>query len=112
MGSERMLRRVFENLIQNALDALMPGGSIVLTTFCDQARFTVEVADTGSGIAAKNIAKIFEPFFTTKKRIERRGTGLGLAICYNVIKQHNGEIAVSSKEGQGTKFVITLPPAS
>jgi len=112
MGSERMLQRVFENLIQNALDALMPGGSIELTTFGDQASFTVMVADAGSGIAAKNVAKIFEPFFTTKKRIERRGTGLGLAICYNIIKQHNGDIAVSSKEGQGTEFVITLPPAS
>lgn len=112
MGSERMLRRVFENLIQNALDALTPGGSIILTTFCDQARFIVEVADTGSGIAEKNIAKIFEPFFTTRKKIGRRGTGLGLAICYNVIKQHNGDIAVSSKEGRGTKVVITLQPAS
>ena len=112
MGSERMLQQVFANLIQNALDALTPEGCIVLTTSCDEERCTVECEDTGSGIEAKNIARIFEPFFTTKKSFDRRGTGLGLSICYNIIKQHNGDIAVSSKEGQGTKFTITLPAAS
>jgi two-component system NtrC family sensor kinase len=111
LGSDRMLQQVFVNLIQNALDALSPGGRMVLTTTCDQHRFVAEIEDSGAGIDAKNISKIFEPFFTTKKSMERRGTGLGLTICYNIIKQHNGDIAVTSKAGQGTTFRITLPIA-
>jgi len=112
LGSDRMLQQVFVNLIENALDALTPGGRMVLTTNCDHNRFIAEIEDSGAGIAAKNISKIFEPFFTTKKSMERRGTGLGLTICYNIIKQHNGDIVVFSKEGQGTTFRITLPMVS
>ncbi len=111
MGSERMLRQVFVNLIQNALDALMPYGHISITTSCVDDLFIVEVEDGGSGVAAQNVSRIFEPFFTTKKAAEKRGTGLGLTICYNIIKHHGGSITVSSKEGQGTTFTITLPAA-
>ncbi len=111
IGSERMLRQVFLNLIRNALDALMPGGRISITTSCDDERFIIEFTDGGTGIAAQNISRIFEPFFTTKKAVNKRGTGLGLTICYNIIKHHGGSIAVSSKEGQGTTFTIMLPAA-
>jgi PAS domain S-box-containing protein len=109
LGSERMLLQVFVNLIQNALDALTSGGYIKITTSCDDARSFVEIRDSGSGIAAKNISKIFEPFFTTKRTIAKRGTGLGLTISHNIIKQHGGHISVSSEEGRGTTFTITLP---
>ncbi len=110
LGSERMLLQVFVNLVQNSLDALASGGTINITTSCDDDRSLVlKFRDSGSGIAEKNITKIFEPFFTTKKTLAKRGTGLGLTISYNIIKQHGGQISVSSKEGQGTAFTITLP---
>jgi signal transduction histidine kinase len=112
MGSRRMLHLLFMNLIQNALDATAPGGRIEVTTRRDQARIEVFCEDTGSGISPGNIARIFDPFFTTKKSMEHRGTGLGLAICYNIVKQHQGDISVSSGEGRGTRFFITLPAAT
>jgi PAS domain S-box-containing protein len=111
VGSARMLQQVFLNLFQNALDAMQPGGQITVTTSDDKLRCTVDIEDTGFGIAEKNLARIFEPFFTTKKSKDKRGTGLGLAICYNIIRQHDGDISVISKEGKGTVVSISLPAA-
>ncbi len=112
VGSARMLQQVFLNLFQNALDAMQPGGQITITTSDNKLRCAVDIEDTGFGISEKNLARIFEPFFTTKKSKEKRGTGLGLAICYNIIKQHDGDISVSSKEGKGTVVSISLPAAA
>lgn len=67
----------------------------------------IKVADNGGGIPQKIIDKIFQPFFTTKPTGE--GTGLGLSLSYDIIKAHNGEIKVESKEGEGSKFTIVLP---
>ena len=53
--------------------------------------------------------KIFDPFFTTKDSTEGMGMGLGLAVSYGIVKNHNGDISVSSKAGQGTTFSIRLP---
>jgi signal transduction histidine kinase len=53
--------------------------------------------------------KIFDPFFTTKESTEGMGMGLGLAVSYGIVKNHNGEITVLSKEGQGSTFTIRLP---
>ncbi len=108
-GSERMLRQVLLNLILNSLDAMTNGGMIIVTTFRDKGSFILEFADTGIGIPEANLPRIFEPFFTTKKNFEKRGTGLGLTICYNIIYQHKGEMHVSSKINEGTKFTIRLP---
>jgi signal transduction histidine kinase len=65
----------------------------------------VSIADQGSGMDQATRERIFEPFFSTKKR----GTGLGLAIVKQIIEQHDGEISVESKPGEGTKFIIDLP---
>ncbi len=111
IGSERMLQQVFVNMIQNALDAVSQGGQITITTLRAGQTVAVEFKDNGSGIDEKNISKIFEPFFTTKKALGKRGTGLGLTICYNIIRQHNGQISVSSHRGNGTTFRIELPMA-
>jgi len=108
-GSERMLQQVLLNLILNSLDAMTNGGTISITTACSNGNFILEFMDTGVGIPEANLPRIFEPFFTTKKNSEKRGTGLGLTICYNIIYQHRGEIQVSSKMGEATKFTISLP---
>lgn len=65
------------------------------------------IQDNGTGISPKVIEKIFQPFYTTKPT--GQGTGLGLSLSYDIIKSHNGEINVQSKEGEGTTFIIMLP---
>jgi two-component system NtrC family sensor kinase len=109
LGSDDMLQQVFGNLIQNALDAMTMDGSITIQSSCKKNLLTLKFGDCGAGIPKKNISKIFDPFFTTKKNAPKRGTGLGLSICYNIIKQLQGDITVSSEEGSGTTVTITLP---
>ena len=67
----------------------------------------IKVADNGNGIPQKILDKIFQPFFTTKPT--GQGTGLGLSLSYDIIKAHNGELKVETKEGQGSTFMIKLP---
>ncbi len=67
----------------------------------------IKVEDNGNGIPQKLIDKIFQPFFTTKPT--GKGTGLGLSLSYDIVKAHNGNLSVLSKENQGTTFTISLP---
>jgi len=67
----------------------------------------VRVKDNGKGIPQKVLDKIFQPFFTTKPT--GQGTGLGLSLSYDIVKAHGGEIKVSTKEGEGSEFIIQLP---
>jgi signal transduction histidine kinase len=67
----------------------------------------VNISDTGTGITEQNQARIFDPFFTTKPA--GKGTGLGLAVSYGIIRDHGGEIRVSSIPGRGSTFSIVLP---
>ncbi len=117
MGDAVQLEQVLLNLLINARQAMLgKGGSITIRAMPsdDGAGVKLTIADTGPGIAEKNLEKIFEPFFTTKgtvRRGESRGTGLGLAICREIIDHHNGQIAVQSELGRGTTFTLTLPRA-
>ena len=76
-----------------------------IATRCLNGKAIIEVSDTGHGIPEDKLKDIFEPFFSTKEE----GLGLGLAITYRIIKDHGGEIEVSSKVGEGTRFRIWLP---
>ena len=102
------LRQVFVNLMNNAAEAMPEGGKLTLRTRQGPSTgfVTVEVEDTGVGIAEENMKRIFTPFFTTKPI--GKGTGLGLAIIYGIVKMHRGQIGVQSEAGKGTKFTITL----
>lgn len=107
--------QVLWNLILNAAEAITNGGEIfidmswggaVKKTHPDSGKFLhLTVADTGSGIAVKDMDLIFEPFFTTKQG----GSGLGLASVYRILEAHNGTISVDSNPGTGTAFNIILP---
>jgi signal transduction histidine kinase len=108
-GSERMLRQVFTNVINNALDAMQPGGCLRIVTASREDRCVVEIEDTGTGISSVNLPKIFDPFFTTKKNTDKRGTGLGLSVSYNIVSMHDGTMGAVSTEGKGTLISITLP---
>ncbi len=111
------LSRVFLNILNNACYAahekqLKVGGGFVPTlSVSTQKRdenIEIRIRDNGTGIPAKVRDQIFNPFFTTKPT--GKGTGLGLSISYDIIvQQHRGTIAVESKEGEFTEFVITLP---
>jgi signal transduction histidine kinase len=108
--SEHMLNQVFNNVIQNALDAMTGGGGeLSVITSCTNGMFTLQFADTGVGIAREHLGKVFHPFFTTKKSNEKRGTGLGLTLCYNFTKLHRGLIRLESRLGSGTTVTIALP---
>lgn len=87
-------------------------GTITLRAYkVSQDRFTVEVTDTGIGIANENIPHLFRRFYQADPSISRRygGTGLGLSICKELIERMGGEISVESVPGQGTTFRFTLP---
>jgi nitrogen fixation/metabolism regulation signal transduction histidine kinase len=101
------LRSVLTNLVINAVEAIDGDGgtlSVRLSNGPDDS-VKVEITDSGSGIAADNLSKVFEPYFSTKET----GTGLGLAIVKKAIDDHGGTINISSREGIGTTFTITLP---
>lgn len=102
------LRQVILNIMLNAFQAMPEGGRISVSCRLLEdkpQRIEIEMADSGHGIPAADISKIFDPFFSTKSR----GSGLGLATTQAIIKEHKGQIRAESKEGKGTKFIITLP---
>ncbi|MBP7651868.1 PAS domain S-box protein [Candidatus Dependentiae bacterium] len=104
------IEQVFINLMTNAADAIndqINGKIIISCNLVENKNIEIHITDNGTGIPADNINKIFDPFFTTK--LNSGGTGLGLSIVWGIVKDHNGEISVNSKEGKGTEFVIKLP---
>jgi PAS domain S-box-containing protein len=109
-ADEVMLRQVFTNLIQNAMEATPPEGNVSLEARIEGERVVINVSDTGHGIEKPVADRIFNPFFTTKEE----GTGLGLALVHRIITSHSGTITLKTGEG-GTVFSISLPktgPAS
>lgn len=106
VGNGRALEQVFNNLINNATQAMSEAGGQLALKIQKQAPGYLEasVADTGPGIPKENLEHIFQPFFTTN----RNGTGLGLAITKRIISAHKGSIRVESFPG-GTVFRVQLP---
>ncbi len=109
-GNSGKLQQVFLNLFLNARDAMESGGRLTVATSSQDGSVRVSVSDTGSGIAPENLARIFDPFFTTKGA--KRGTGLGLSVSYGIVREHGGDIAVESKLGQGSRFLLVFPEAA
>jgi signal transduction histidine kinase len=101
------LRRALLNLVQNALDAMLQGGTLTLRGEGTATQVQLQVRDTGSGIPAEQLPHIFEPLYTTKPE----GTGLGLYLTQEIVAAHGGKVMVESVVGQGTTFTLTLPRA-
>jgi two-component system, NtrC family, sensor kinase len=107
------IQQVVMNLVLNAAEATQSkgNGKVKIHTRSDKkaGELIFEVDDNGEGMPPERISKIFDPFFTTKP--EGKGVGLGLAVVYGIVDSHGGDIAVSSKVGEGTRFKVTLPIA-
>ena len=100
-----MLKRVFINLIQNAVQAMPNGGSLKINACCKDTNAFVSVEDTGEGIPEEAKSKLFTPLFTTKSK----GQGFGLAVVKRLIEAQGGKISFESKLDKGTIFTVQLP---
>jgi len=101
---ERM-KRVFVNLIKNAVDAMPEGGKLTISSKKSDDSLEIAFTDTGVGIPKETLSKIWTPLFTTKAK----GMGLGLSICKRFVEAHEGNISVESKVGRGTTFTVNIP---
>lgn len=111
-GDPDYLKRVFQNLIGNARDAMPEGGRITISCSGQKGEdnvglVSVRVCDTGTGMPPELTEKVFDPFFTTKK--PGKGTGLGLALVRRIIMLHNGTVFVEKTGYEGTVFKIEIP---
>lgn len=95
------------NLYLNALEAMGAGGdiSVALRPPGGGGPLQIIVSDTGPGIRSEDLPHVFDPYFTTKST----GTGLGLAIVHKIIESHGGSVRIESREGSGTRIVLSLP---
>jgi two-component system sensor histidine kinase PhcS len=115
LGCQTQLAHVFMNLLVNSAHALKAaaassGRTPQITVTCaprGDGRLDVHVRDNGTGVKAADLPRLLEPFFTTKDVGE--GTGLGLSICHTIIKNHGGDIRITSEEGQWTQVSFDLP---
>lgn len=122
LGNQTQIHQVLVNIINNAVDAMDGEGMItihlshvlsndlLLKQFPEigaQNYCKIEITDTGHGMDQATMERIFEPFYTTKE--VGKGTGLGLSIVHSIIKEHQGEITVTSQLGHGTTFMLLLP---
>jgi two-component system cell cycle sensor histidine kinase/response regulator CckA len=121
-ADQAMLEQILLNLAVNGRDAMPHGGVLTLTTrvvpvatevaalhgrCLEGDYFSIEVADTGSGIDPGHLPRLFEPFFTTKD--VGKGTGLGLATVFGIVEEHGGWVTVDSRLGEGSRFTVWLP---
>ncbi|MCE9556410.1 MAG: histidine kinase [Planctomycetes bacterium] len=107
MGDRGQLAIVLSNLLRNARDAMPNGGSLQIRGRQNGGQVEIDVADSGVGIPRDHLARVMEPLFSTKAR----GIGLGLAITRAIIEKHNGHLKVTSDEGCGSTFTVTLTAA-
>ncbi len=106
-GNPDELGFVIEQLIQNSVEALPPGGGRISINLRGNSNDQIElsVSDTGSGMPEQVMDRLFEPFFTTRQKAR----GLGLAMCHGIVDKHRGTISVESRVGQGTCVRVCLP---
>ncbi|MGA1826007.1 MAG: sensor histidine kinase [bacterium] len=107
------LRRLFFNIINNAIKFTAPKGKISISTRNDQSKVYISISDTGRGIAQEDLPKIFDKSYQADKSKEtkERGSGLGLTIAIAIAKAHQGDITVKSIFKEGTTFTVILPLA-
>lgn len=105
LGDSGMIKRVFTNLLLNAVQAMPDGGRLTIRALREGEIISATIHDTGVGIPKEFMPKLFQPLFTGKSK----GTGLGLAVSKRLVEAHNGSIAIESEVGKGTKVMVGLP---
>ncbi|MEE8445869.1 MAG: PAS domain-containing protein, partial [Alphaproteobacteria bacterium] len=112
LADERSLRQILLNLLSNAVKFTPAGGSVTVNAAVDDAgRMIIEVADTGIGIAKRDISKVLKPFGQVASSLTRQqeGTGLGLPMAKSLVDLHGGELRIDSRKGCGTSVKIVFP---
>lgn len=110
-ADNNQIKRVFINIINNALKFTPPGGKISVESHKTPEGIKVDISDTGYGIPEEALEKIFQEFYRVDNNINQqiKGTGLGLTLVKNIIEAHKGKIWVKSKVGAGSTFSFILP---
>ena len=106
-----LLKQLFLNLLENSVRYTPQGGEVSITSEVNDHEALLSVSDSGVGISEEHLPHIFERFYRVDKARSRSegGSGLGLAICQQITELHQGRIGVSSAEGKGTTFTVTIP---
>ena len=110
-ADELHLRRLFFNLIDNAIKFTPVNGDIRISLKYEKQKAAVSIADTGIGIGKENLPKLFDKFFRIEGKVKDSSpsSGLGLSIAQSIVKLHKGEIAIASELGKGSIFTVLLP---
>jgi signal transduction histidine kinase len=110
-ADELHLRRLFFNLIDNAIKFTPVNGDIRISLKYENKKGVVSIADTGIGIGKENLPKLFDKFFRIEGKVKDSSpsSGLGLSIAQSIVKLHKGEIAITSELGKGSIFTVLLP---
>jgi signal transduction histidine kinase len=101
----KRMRRVFTNIIKNAIDAMPKGGNLKIRSERTEDDVVFSISDTGEGMSRETLNRLWTPLFTTKAK----GMGFGLSICKRFVEGHGGKISVESELGKGSTFKVTLP---
>ncbi|QKS43930.1 PAS domain S-box protein [Paenibacillus cellulosilyticus] len=107
-GVENQIKQVFINILKNAIEAMIDGGTISVVCKREEDMVLIRIADEGPGISQEQLSKMGQPFYTTKDK----GTGLGLMVTYKIIDNHQGTVQAHSEVGEGAVFTISLPYAA
>jgi signal transduction histidine kinase len=99
------MKRVFVNIIKNAVDAMPKGGKLTIESRESNGNLEIVFSDTGTGMSEQTLRNIFRPLFTTKAK----GMGFGLPICKRFVEAHGGRISARSTIDKGSTFIVTLP---
>jgi PAS domain S-box-containing protein len=99
------MRRVFVNMIKNAIDAMPKGGTLTVRSKASNGNLEIIFSDTGVGMSKETLEKMWRPLFTTKAK----GMGFGLPICKRLVEAHGGRISVKSTVGKGSAFTVSIP---
>ncbi|MFI3291320.1 MAG: ATP-binding protein [Opitutales bacterium] len=108
LGDFTLLQQLYFNIIKNAIEAIGSKGNIDIKITSDDEFLNLAFIDNGCGMSQENISRIFEPYYTNKEE----GNGLGMMLIENIVKSHNGKIALESQEGIGTMLTISLRRSS
>jgi two-component system, OmpR family, phosphate regulon sensor histidine kinase PhoR len=110
LGDRDELTQVFINLVHNAIKYGRAGGGVSVSLQRQESKIVISVEDDGPGIATEHLPRVTERFYRVpgSLALERGGTGLGLAIVKHVLNRHRGELRISSKVGEGSKFTVIL----